>query len=152
MNKSLELTGAALAGAVLIGTIGLVTNDDIQYAESVKYHMVNDKRIAAHREPVYADSTVDDSTTVRVVVDSVDVPEQVKRERALYRTPDDSTYSVGDTVRMAIMVKRGGGKWVVQGYSDKPITEPASDGKKLAAYGRLVIWERSAEVVDNEIQ
>jgi hypothetical protein len=77
-----------------------------------------------------------------VFVDSVDVPEKVKRERAIYRTPQDSTYQLGDTVRMAIMVKRNGtNKWRVMGYSDKPITEPAADGRVLKAYAKLDIWE-----------
>ena len=150
-NKAITLTGAALAGAVLVGTIGLVTDDDIQYSDSVKYHLVEDVRVPAHKVAAFRDSVINDSTKVQVFVDSVDVPEKVQRERAIYRTPKDSTYAVGDTVRMAIMVKRNGtNKWRVMGYSDKPITEPAGDGRVLKAYGRLVIHEDTEATATTE--
>ena len=103
-NKAVTLAGAALAGAVLVGTIGLVNNDDIQYDEKVHYQSTDDRRVPAHKEALYRDSVVNDSTTVQVAYDSVDVPEYVTRERVVFHTPKDSTYQVGDTVRMAIQL------------------------------------------------
>ena len=138
-GKNLTLTGAVLAAVVISGKIGFEAGDNINYAESVKYHAAVDKRIPAHVELVRRKEVVGEDTVE--VVDSVQVAERVQRDNAIYRTPKDSTFAVGDTVRQVIMLKRAGGKWVVQGYADKPIDEPAAEGKVLKAYGRLVIWE-----------
>jgi len=139
-TKTTLTTAAALAAGIGIGIISKPAPDTaLKYAEKIEKTTATDEIVAIHKEPVYADSLIikdKDTTAVHYVVDSVTVPEYVKREWAPYRTPAGKKLVKGDTLRVLVSVND-----TVVGVIDRPITESATvEGQVLKAYIKTVIW------------
>jgi hypothetical protein len=127
---------AALAAGVGLTLLfsGAPKEGDFRYADDVLRLTAKDIRVAAHRQPVFEMQVVG-KDTVRVAVDSIDVPEAVDRERIEQRP--EAALKVGDTVRTLVTVNG-----VIYSEGVRAITEEPAAGCELAIYNRLLIWDK----------